>query len=127
MVVRPVAIGPEAAAGLKLFLVTFEEMMEWGRSQNDKIASIGTEEDTSDSTMTDNAHTLQLKRELQIKEERLKASNEEFETSTEELKSSNKEMQSINEELQSTNEELETSKEKLQSVNEKLATVNTEL
>jgi two-component system CheB/CheR fusion protein len=77
--------------------------------------------------MESNARILELERELQIKEERLKAYNEELETSNEELKSSNEEMQSINEELQSTNEELETSKEELQSVNEELTTVNTEL
>ncbi len=77
--------------------------------------------------MENDARILELKRELQVKEEHLKASNEELETSNEELKSSNEEMQSINEELQSTNEELETSKEELQSVNEELATVNTEL
>ena len=69
----------------------------------------------------------ELKTEIRIKEEYLKASNEELETSNEELKSSSEEMQSINEELQSTNEELETSKEELQSINEELATVNAEL
>ncbi len=127
MVVRPVAADPDAAAGPKLFLVTFEEMTEWERNQKGNIISIGAGEGTFDSAITNGANILELKRKLQIKEESLKASNEELETSNEELKSSNEEMQSINEELQSTNEELETSKEELQSVNEELATVNTEL
>ncbi|MBN1167430.1 MAG: PAS domain-containing protein, partial [Methanospirillaceae archaeon] len=73
------------------------------------------------------ARIIQLRQELQAKEEYLQTANEELETSNEELKSSNEEMQSVNEELQSTNEELETSKEELQSVNEELATVNAEL
>lgn len=68
-----------------------------------------------------------LKRELQVREDFLSATNEELEATNEELSSSNEEMQSINEELHSTNEELETSKEELQSLNEELATVNSEL
>jgi two-component system CheB/CheR fusion protein len=127
MVVRPVFSDSNAAAEPKLFLVTFEEMMTWKNNQAKQVISIGAEEGTFDNTMADDAHILELKQELKIKEERLKASNEELETINEELKSSNEEMQSINEELQSTNEELETSKEELQSVNEELATVNTEL
>ena len=97
------------------------------QSQIEKDIAIGAGEGACESSTEVDARILELKRELQIKEESLKASNEELETSNEELKSSNEEMQSINEELQSTNEELETSKEELQSVNEELTTVNTEL
>ncbi|MGB9133731.1 MAG: chemotaxis protein CheB [Methanosarcina sp.] len=129
LALRPVAIGPDAAVGQSLFLVTFEEPLESEeQSKNVKAAiSIDTNEGTCESGIEVDVRILELKRELQIKEEHIKASNEELETSNEELKSSNEEMQSINEELQSTNEELETSKEELQSVNEELTTVNTEL
>ena len=125
MVVRSVAAGPETASEPKLFLVTFEEMMTCDRNQTGKVVTKGVRENAINSTTADDAHILELKRELNIKEERLKVSNEELETTNEELKSSNEEMQSINEELQSINEELETSKEELQSVNEELVTVNT--
>ena len=127
LALRPVAAGLDAAAGPNLFLVTFEETKTSEQSQTGKAAAIGAGEGAFESAVEGDARILELKRELQIKEEHLKASNEELETSNEELKSSNEEMQSINEELQSTNEELETSKEELQSVNEELATVNTEL
>ena len=126
LALRPVAAGPDAAAGPNLFLITFEEVKKSEQSQTGNVAAIGVGEDGKNA-MEGNARILELERELQIKEERLKAYNEELETSNEELKSSNEEMQSINEELQSTNEELETSKEELQSVNEELTTVNTEL
>ena len=126
LALRPVAAGPDAAAGSNLFLITFEELPKSEQSQTGKDTAIGAHEGGR-SAMEGNARILELERELQNKEERLKAYNEELETSNEELKSSNEEMQSINEELQSTNEELETSKEELQSVNEELTTVNTEL
>ncbi|MGB9939278.1 chemotaxis protein CheB [Methanosarcina sp.] len=126
MALRPIAAGPDEAAGQNLFLVTFEEPPEWERSQTGATAG-DAGKGTIESPMEGGARILELEQELQIKEERLKAYNEELETSNEELKSSNEEMQSINEELQSTNEELETSKEELQSVNEELTTVNTEL
>ena len=127
LALRPVAAGPDAAAGPNLFLITFEEAKTSEQSQIGKDVAIGAGEGACEKSTDVDARILELKRELQIKEENLKASNEELETSNEELKSSNEEMQSINEELQSTNEELETSKEELQSVNEELTTVNTEL
>ncbi len=127
LALRPVAAGPDAAGGPNLFLITFEEPPEWQQSQIGKAAAIDAGEGATESSTEVNARILELERELQIKDERLKAYNEELETSNAELKSSNEEMQSINEELQSTNEELETSKEELQSVNEELTTVNTEL
>jgi two-component system CheB/CheR fusion protein len=68
-----------------------------------------------------------LRRELQAKDDYLKATNEALELSNQDLKTSNEELQSMNEEFQSTNEELETSKEELQSLNEELSTVNNEL
>ncbi|MDY9925388.1 chemotaxis protein CheB [Methanosarcina sp.] len=123
LAVRPMTAGSVAATEPNLFLITFEEPTEWEKGGIGKTPSV----DAGDSPTEVDVRILELTRELQIKEEHLKASNEELETSNEELKSSNEEMQSINEELQSTNEELETSKEELQSVNEELATVNTEL
>ena len=127
LALRPVKTSLEAAKGPNLFLITFEELPEWEQSQTEKAPAIEAGEGACKSSMEVDARILELKRELQIKEEHLKVYHEELETSNEELKSSNEEMQSINEELQSTNEELETSKEELQSVNEELTTVNTEL
>jgi two-component system CheB/CheR fusion protein len=114
IVIRPVNAGFDTAAETKLFVITFEEMRAWEKDQKEKVVTIGVNESTFDNTTADDTRILELKRELQIKEELLKAANEELETSNEELKSYNEEMQSINEELQSTNEELETSKEELQ-------------
>ena len=127
LALRPVAAGSDEADGQNLFLVIIEEAKTSEQSQIGKDIAIGASEGACEKSTDVDARILELKRELQIKEENLKASNEELETSNEELKSSNEEMQSINEELQSTNEELETSKEELQSVNEELTTVNTEL
>ncbi|MGZ8190989.1 MAG: CheR family methyltransferase [Methylococcaceae bacterium] len=69
----------------------------------------------------------QMKQELYLTKESLRATIEELQTSNEEIKSSNEELQSTNEELQSSNEELETSKEEMQALNEELNTVNSEL
>ena len=127
LALRPVAAGSKEADGQNLFLVIIEEAKTSEQSQIGKDSAIGTSEGACEKSTDVDARILELKHELEIKEENLKASNEELETSNEELKSSNEEMQSINEELQSTNEELETSREELQSVNEELTTVNTEL
>jgi two-component system, chemotaxis family, CheB/CheR fusion protein len=127
LALQPVAVSTSEVEGSNLFLITFEETKTLEQNQIGKDSGIGVGEGSCEKSKDVEARILELKRELQIKEENLKASNEELETSNEELKSSNEEMQSINEELQSTNEELETSKEELQSVNEELATVNTEL
>jgi two-component system, chemotaxis family, CheB/CheR fusion protein len=127
LALRPVAIGSDESYGQNLFLVIIEEAKTSEQSQIGKDTAIGGSESACEKSIDVDTCILELKRELQIKEENLKAFNEELETSNEELKSSNEEMQSINEELQSTNEELETSKEELQSVNEELTTVNTEL
>ncbi|HEX3993514.1 MAG TPA: chemotaxis protein CheB [Acetobacteraceae bacterium] len=69
----------------------------------------------------------QLREELQLAHNRLRATREESEAANEELRAANEELQSINEEYRSTSEELETSKEELQSINEELQTVNNEL
>lgn len=127
LALRPVAAGSDEAGGQNLFLVIIEEVKTSEQSQIGKDNTIGASEGACEKSTDVDTRILELKRELQIKEENLKASNEELETTNEELKSSNEEMQSINEELQSTNEELETSREELQSVNEELTTVNTEL
>jgi two-component system CheB/CheR fusion protein len=127
LALRPVAIGSDESDRQNMFLVIIEETKKSAQSQIWKDTAIGGSEGACEKSIDVDARILELKRELQIKEENLKGFNEEMETSNEELKSSNEEMQSINEELQSTNEELETSKEELQSVNEELTTVNTEL
>lgn len=69
----------------------------------------------------------QLQEELQLAQNRYRATEEASETANEELRAANEELQSINEEYRSTSEELETSKEELQSINEELQTVNNEL
>lgn len=127
LALRPVAAGSDEADGQNMFLIIIEEAKTSEQSQIGKDIAIGANEGACEKSTDVDACVLELKRELQIKEENLRASNEELETSNEELKASNEEMQSINEELQSTNEELETSREELQSVNEELTTVNTEL
>lgn len=127
LALRPVDPSTSTAAGQKLFLVTFEEPLESEQTQTWKTTEIDIGENACKSETEAEVQILKLKKELQDKEESLKASNEELATTNEELKSANEEMQSVNEELQSTNEELETSREELQSVNEELNTVNTEL
>jgi two-component system, chemotaxis family, CheB/CheR fusion protein len=121
--VRPVSAGMRAGGELQLYLVIFEPLPPPADS-----ATRGTGKAPSEAPdSAGEASILELKRELQMKDDYLHATQEEMQTSNEELKSSNEELQSTNEELQSTNEELETSKEELQSVNEELATVNAEL
>jgi two-component system CheB/CheR fusion protein len=127
LALRPVNADLDAAKGPNLFLVTFEEPPEEEQSQIEKATTIEAGQGAPESSTHVDTRILELKRELQKKEERLNFYNKELEMSNEKLKSSNEEMQSINEELQSTNEELGASKEELQSVNEELTTVNTEL
>ena len=69
----------------------------------------------------------QLKCDLVLSQENLRAVVEDQEAANEEVRAANEEILSSNEELQSTNEELETAKEELQSSNEELATLNDEL
>ena len=69
LALRPVAIGPDAAAGPNLFLVTFEESSELEQSQTGKATAIGAGEGACESAMEVDARILELKRELQIKEE----------------------------------------------------------
>ena len=75
----------------------------------------------------DSRRVLELKEDLAVSAEHLKAIIEEQETTNARLKSSNEELLSNNEELQSVNEEFETSKEELQSANEELITSTEEL
>ncbi|HIH94822.1 TPA: PAS domain S-box protein [Methanosarcina acetivorans] len=127
LTIVPVNASPRKVSGPNLFLVTFEESPESEQNKTEEAVARCAREGTDEGKMGIDMRILTLRRELELKEEDLKASNEELEASNEELKSSNEEMQSINEELQSTNEELETSKEELQSTNEELVTVNAEL
>jgi len=69
---------------------------------------------------------IELKEDLAVSGENLKAIIEEQETTNARLKDANEELLSSNEELQSVNEEFETAKEELQSANEELVTANEE-
>jgi len=70
---------------------------------------------------------IELKEDLAVSAEHLKAIIEEQESTNARLKASNEELLSGNEELQSVNEEFETAKEELQSTNEELITSTEEL
>ncbi|WP_026621412.1 two-component system, chemotaxis family, CheB/CheR fusion protein (plasmid) [Ensifer sp. WSM1721] len=83
--------------------------------------------ETLDGRATINQTIRQLREELQLAHNRLRAMRQESDTATEDLRAANEELQSMNEEYRSTAEELETSKEELQSINEELQTVNNEL
>ncbi|MEY3289185.1 MAG: hypothetical protein RLZZ419_1427 [Pseudomonadota bacterium] len=119
LTIRPVTTSAAKTQPSSLYLITLEASQETQSTQ--KIQEV-------ESAQTDtDPRIVELRQQLQQKDDYMQAFHEELETSNEELKCSNEEMQSVNEELQSTNEELETSKEELQSVNEELATVNAEL
>jgi two-component system CheB/CheR fusion protein len=70
---------------------------------------------------------LELKEDLALSGEHLKAIIDEQESTNARLKSANESLLSSNEELQSINEEFETTKEELQSANEELQSTNEEL
>lgn len=75
----------------------------------------------------DSRRVIELKEDLAVSGEQLKAIIEEQEATNMRLKVSNEELLSGNEELQSVNEEFETAKEELQSTNEELLTSTEEL
>ncbi|HBA59447.1 MAG TPA: hypothetical protein DCZ92_01220 [Elusimicrobia bacterium] len=75
----------------------------------------------------DSRRVIDLKEDLSVSGEQLKAIIEEQESTNARLKVSNEELLSSNEELQSVNEEFETAKEELQSTNEELLTSTEEL
>ncbi|MCR4294938.1 MAG: PAS domain S-box protein, partial [Elusimicrobia bacterium] len=75
----------------------------------------------------DGRNLLELKEDLAVSGEHLKAIIDEQETTNARLKTSNEELLSSNEELQSINEEFETTKEELQSSNEELLTSTEEV
>ncbi|MDO9269285.1 MAG: chemotaxis protein CheB [Methylobacter sp.] len=122
--IRPVTSTLTGTLESPLYLVIFEETP----GINPEQMQLALADNNASRTPDDNLHLIvELRRELQAKEDYLLSTHVALESSNEELKSANEEMQSVNEELQSTNEELETSKEELQSVNEELSTVNNEL
>ncbi len=100
------------------FLILFEELGEAqpGRRQAG-VARNG----------KDSRRVIELKEDLAVSGEQLKAIIEEQEATNMKLKVSNEELLSGNEELQSVNEEFETAKEELQSTNEELLTSTEEL
>ena len=75
----------------------------------------------------DSRRVIELKEDLAVSGDQLKAIIEEQEETNVKLKVSNEELLSGNEELQSVNEEFETAKEELQSTNEELITSTEEL
>ncbi len=77
-------------------------------------------------TAKENRRVIELKEDLAVSGENLKAIIEEQETTNARLKDTNEELLSSNEELQSVNEEFETAKEELQSANEELVVANEE-
>jgi two-component system, chemotaxis family, CheB/CheR fusion protein len=129
LVVRPVAGQPSATAGPKkagdpgLFLVILKPVASApldGTTRTTLEEGGGTDPEAM-------GRIALLEREMEAREDYLRATQEEMQASNEELRTSVEELQSTNEELQSTNEELETSQEELQSLNEELSTVNAEL
>ena len=104
--------------GSSHFLILFEELLAPAPGQKPAAAAPGEK---------DSRRVVQLKEDLAVSAEHLKAIIEEQESTNSRLKSSNEELLSNNEELQSVNEEFETSKEELQSANEELITSTEEL
>ncbi|MDD5301819.1 MAG: PAS domain S-box protein [Elusimicrobia bacterium] len=104
---------PSRASDLhhEYFVVLFEEIAD---AEGGKRQSPGT------GRGKDSRRVVELKEDLAISSEHLKAIIEEQESTNAKLKSSNEDLLSSNEELQSINEEYETTKEELQSSNEEL-------
>jgi two-component system CheB/CheR fusion protein len=123
LLVHQVQAEPPQEEQAPLYLVVLQDAPELSPTS----ADAGQVPQTPEASAESDARIVELRRELQAKEQFLQAINAQLETSNEQLKSSNEEMQSINEEFQASNEELETSREEMQSINEELATVNTEL
>jgi two-component system CheB/CheR fusion protein len=114
LTVRPLDEPPEFQG---LVMVVFEE--ELVSADQTALSAAGGE--------PKNRRVSELQKQLNEKDEFLRAVIDELETTNQDLKSANEELQSTNEEMQSANEELETSKEELQSTNEELTTINAEL
>lgn len=104
-----------AAAGVRFFLVLFQDMPP--------VAVDPTPPTPQGPSGPAEEQVKQLQQEIGALREYLQSALEEQESTNEELKSANEEILSANEELQSTNEELQTAKEEAQSANEELATV----
>ena len=100
------------------FLVLFEE---GGIERPDKRRAAGTRR------QKESRRIIELKEDLALSGEHLKAVVEEQESTNARLKASNEELLSSNEELQSINEEFETAKEELQSTNEELVSSTEEV
>ncbi|HAF95968.1 MAG: hypothetical protein A2021_02805 [Elusimicrobia bacterium GWF2_52_66] len=100
------------------FLILFEEI---GAAEPDKRRAGRTRRGK------ESRRVIELKEDLAISGEHLKAIIEEQESTNARLQTSNEELLSSNEELQSINEEFETAKEELQSTNEELITSSEEV
>ena len=111
---------PFKASGLQndYFLVLFEELAVVER---DKPRAGGA------GRGKESRRFIELKEDMAVSSEHLKAIIEAQESTNERLKISNEELLSSNEELQSINEEYETTKEELQSSNEELITSTEEV
>lgn len=121
LTVRPVDGPPDNE---QLIMVVFEEVTG---SPPAEIAPMTPDRKAETPRFEENPEVVQLKKELNEKDEYLHTIIDALEDTNQDLKATNEELQSTNEEMQSANEELETSKEELQSINEELTTINTEL
>ncbi|MDD5209118.1 MAG: chemotaxis protein CheB [Elusimicrobiales bacterium] len=107
-----------ASLNQEYFLILFEEIAAAEPGKPRASAVPGGKE---------SRRVIELKEDLAVSGEHLKAIIEEQESTNARLKASNEELLSGNEELQSVNEEFETAKEELQSTNEELITSTEEL
>ncbi|MHB2026641.1 MAG: chemotaxis protein CheB [Elusimicrobiota bacterium] len=98
------------------FLVIFEDIAGAGRGKR-----------PTNGARDEDDRVIELKEDLAVSGEHLKAIIDEQESTNARLKASNEELLSSNEELQSINEEFETAKEELQSTNEELVTSSEEV
>jgi two-component system CheB/CheR fusion protein len=138
---------PQSAAGGRLLLVSFQEVVEPGALENavEKTFEKALEnplENAVEGAQAANAPRSRrklhvapattarleyLERELAYARENLQATIEYQQQTNEQLGSLNEELKSTNEELQSSNEELETTQEHLRSLNAAAGSVNAEL
>ena len=100
------------------FLILFEETAVVGLDKQ-RVGKTRREKESR--------RVIELKEDLEVSAQHLKAIIEEQESTNERLKSSNEDLLSNNEEMQSINEEYETTKEELQSSNEELITSTEEI
>jgi two-component system CheB/CheR fusion protein len=136
-----VVVTPLKSAGMRGFLVLFDEVPTGGRRaiakplpELDRGSGVGIKKPelrriaALERELAETRDYLRsLQRDHETATEEMQAQSEEVQSSSEEMQAQSEEVQSANEELQSVNEEMETSKEELESTNEELTTVNEEM